>query len=256
MQDVSGAAAAEVVDAFVVVRDGFELAPLYAQVDALDNRIDGEAQLAIYQAIGRLIQDSTAWHLKNGRSAEPLAQRIGKLRSARTVLEPNLGAMLAPFSRDRLGERTSSLKALGAPDELAARLAFLGIAELVPDIALVASLSGAEPLAAARAFFGLTDAFRIGRIEDAARGIQPADYYDGLALSRANDMIGAARRRMAVAALSASPGEPEPVAAWLAAGGARVARARERLQALTEGSDLTVSRMSVASGLMADIAGS
>ncbi len=255
MQDVSGAAAHEVVDAFVLVRDGFELAPLYAAVDALDTHIDGDAQLTLYEAIGRLIQASTAWHLKNERGTETLGERIEALRRARKVLEPKIGDMLPNFTRDRLAERTGSLKALGAPDELAARLAFLGIAELVPDIASVAAASGADPIVAARAFFAITDAFRIGRIEEAARGIQPADYYDGLALSRANDMIGAARRGMAVSALQTTSDNDKPVASWLEAGGARVARARERLQALTEGSDLTVSRMSVASGLMADIAG-
>ena len=47
----------------------------------------------------------------------------------------------------------------------------------------------------------------------------------------------------------------DPVAAWLEAGGERIARTRERLQALTEGGDITVSRLSVASGLMSDLTG-
>ena len=45
----------------------------------------------------------------------------------------------------------------------------------------------------------------------------------------------------------------QPVGAWLEAGGERIARTRERLQALTEGGDITVSRLSVASGLMSDL---
>ncbi len=79
--------------------------------------------------------------------------------------------------------------------------------------------------------------------------------YDGLALSRALDMTGAARRGMAVSALTQFGTNAEPVAAWLEAGGERVTRLRERLQALTEGSELTVSRLSVAAGLMGDLTG-
>jgi len=45
----------------------------------------------------------------------------------------------------------------------------------------------------------------------------------------------------------------DPVAAWLEAGGVRVARTRERLQALTEGGELTVSRLTVAAGLLSDL---
>ncbi|WP_210212743.1 hypothetical protein, partial [Mesorhizobium sp. M7A.F.Ca.ET.027.03.2.1] len=60
---------------------------------------------------------------------------------------------------------------------------------------------------------------------------------------------------IAVAALTGHAGTADPVAAWLDAGGERVARIRERLQALTEGGDITVSRLSVASGLMSDLTG-
>ena len=59
-------------------------------------------------------------------------------------------------------------------------------------------------------------------------------------------MIGAARRGIAVSALSAFGKASQPVSAWLEAGGERIARTRERLQALTEGGDISVSRLSVA----------
>lgn len=141
----------------------------------------------------------------------------------------------------------------GAPEPLARRIAWLNIAELIPDIALLAARSGADLSDAARAFFAITGAFRIGRIADAARSIQPADYYDGLALSRAVDTINVARRDMAAAALAAHADAGDPVAAWLEAGGDRIARVRERLIPLTEGGDITVSRLSVAAGLMVDL---
>jgi glutamate dehydrogenase len=140
------------------------------------------------------------------------------------------------------------------PEKLAVRLALLDASALIPDIALVASDADAEIIDAAKAFFAVTHAFRIGRIEDAASAITPSDYYEDMALSRAADTIGAARRGIAVAALSGHGKQADPVASWLEAGGERVARTRERLQALTEGGDITVSRLSVAAGLMSDLA--
>ena len=74
-----------------------------------------------------------------------------------------------------------------------------------------------------------------------------------LPLSRAIDMIGAARRGMAVAVLAAHGSAADPVAEWIAAGGARVARTRDRLQALTEAGDISLSRLTVAAGMMADL---
>ncbi|WP_019170822.1 NAD-glutamate dehydrogenase [Pseudaminobacter salicylatoxidans] len=254
LQEATGRSAADVVRAFVVVRAGFELPALYREIDALDNRIDGQLQLDLYQAVGRLIFVTSRWYLRNEAGEGPVDRDIAALAEARRALEPQLAALLPAFNKARLAERRDIFVADGAPEALAERLALTDVAELIPDIALVAKTAKADIVAAARAFFTVSDIFRIARIEDAAHGISTSDYYDELALSRATETIDAARRGIASAALTRFGASDDPVAAWLEAGGSRVARIRERLQGLTEGSgDVTVSRLSVASGLMGDL---
>ncbi len=123
----------------------------------------------------------------------------------------------------------------------------------MPDIALIAHLAGADLVATAKAYFGVSETFRIGRIEEAARSIPVTDYYDGLALSRANDTITQAARGITITALKRFAGEKDPAAAWFAADGARIEQVKSRMVALTEGGDLTVSRLAVAAGLMSDL---
>ncbi|ESZ18076.1 NAD-glutamate dehydrogenase [Mesorhizobium sp. L48C026A00] len=253
LQEATGRSAADVVRTFAVVRDGFGLPALYRQIDALDNQIDGQVQLDLYQAVSRLTYVASGWYLKNDTSTAPLGQRIAELQNARKALEPKLASLLPAFSRERIEERRHGLAKGGAPEQLAEHLALTDVAGVVPDIALTARTANADIIAAAKAFFAVSDAFRIPRVEDAARSIAPSDYYDQLALFRATDTIGAARRGIAVAALTGHAGAADPVAAWLEAGGERVGRIRERLQALTEGGDITVSRLSVASGLISDL---
>ncbi|RUZ72501.1 NAD-glutamate dehydrogenase [Mesorhizobium sp. M7A.F.Ca.US.006.01.1.1] len=255
LQEATGRTAADVVRTFAMVRDGFALPALYREIDALDNQIDGQVQLDLYQMVSRLIYVTSGWYLKNDAGTAPLDQRITELQEARKALEPKLVSLLPAFSRQRIEEKRHGLFKAGAPERLAEQLALSEVAELIPDIALTARTAGADIVAAAKAFFTVSDAFRIPRVEDAARSITPSDYYDQLALSRATDTIGAARRGIAVAALTGHAKTADPVAAWLDAGGERVARIRERLQALTEGGDITVSRLSVASGLMSDLTG-
>jgi len=255
LQEATGRSAADVVRAFVVVRAGFDLPALYREIDALDNRIDGQLQLDLYQAIGRLIFVTSRWYLRNEAGDGPVDRDIAVLAEARRTLEPQLAELLPAFNKARLTERRDTFVADGAPESLAERLALADVAELIPDIALVAKAARADIATAARAFFAVSDAFRIARIEDAARAIVPSDYYDELALSRATETIDAARRGIAAAALTGFGGAEDPVAAWLEAGGTRVGRIRERLQGLTEGGDITVSRLSVASGLMSDLTG-
>ncbi|MBZ9991001.1 NAD-glutamate dehydrogenase [Mesorhizobium sp. BH1-1-5] len=255
LQESTGRTAADVVRTFAMVRDGFALPALYKEIDALDNQIDGQIQLDLYQAISRLIFVTSGWYLKNEAGSAPLGQRIAELQEARKALEPKLTSLLPAFSRERIEERRHGLFKGGAPEKLAEQLALAEVAELIPDVALTARTANADIVSAAKAFFAVSDAFRIPRVEEAARSIMPPDYYDQLALSRATDTIGVARRGIAVAALTAHGTAADPVAAWLEAGGERVARIRERLQALTDGGDITVSRLSVASGLMSDLTG-
>jgi len=253
LQDATGRSVREVVRAFAVVRDGFALPALYREIDALDNKIDGQVQLDLYAAVGRLILAASAWDLKNGTGDKPLGEQIAGLVEARKVLEPKLAGLLPQYTREKIEERRHGFAKAGAPEKLAQHLAMLDAVQLIPDIVLVAQTAKTELPEAAKAFFAVSDAFRIARIEEAARGITGSDYYDGLALARALDVIAAARRGMAVQALAGYRKAPEPVAAWLDAGGERLGKVRERLMALTEGGDITVSRLTVAAGLMSDL---
>ncbi|MGS1094444.1 NAD-glutamate dehydrogenase [Aquamicrobium terrae] len=253
LMETTGRSPADVMLTFALIREGFELPALYGEIDALDNRIDGELQLGLYQTVSRLIYVNCGWYLKNETGTGDLVQRIAALKQARAVLEPKLRELLPAISRERVEATHSDLVAQGVPEHLAGRLALAEFADLVPDIVLTARMAGADIVAGARAFFAVSEAFRIARIEDAAHAISPSDYYDQLALSRATDTIDAARRGIAVAALTGYAGADDPVAAWLDAGGEHIAAIRERLQALTEGGDISVSRLSVAAGLMSDL---
>jgi len=255
LKDLTGETDEAAGRAFLLVREGYDLNRLYAEIDALDNKIDGGAQLKLYAIAAHLLEQVTSWLLKSGDGITDLSARIRRLKEARAALEPELPKIMPAFMRASLEERTQSLKEKGAPDKLAGELAMLGVSGLVPDIVHVAAAAKADLAAAARAFFVVSDVFRIGRIEEAAEALGTTDYYDGMALERATDALGKARRGICVAALTAHAKEADPVRAWIAAGGERIQRTRERLQALTEGGDVTVSKLSVASGLMTDLAG-
>jgi len=253
LQDMTGRPAHEIVAAYAVIRDGFDLQSIFSTIDALDNKLDGQVQLGLYERVARLILTATAWQLKNGAGQGSIGERIRHLIEARSKLEPVLSSLLPHFLAEGIRAATAQYKTEGVPDALAERLSFLEISALLPDIVLAADKANADLPKAASAFFAISEAFRLSRIESAAASLSPTDYYDGLALARAMDMIDAARRGITIAALSASGGGDDAAIRWIEGGGQRVAHVRERLQSLTESGDLTVSRLSVAAGLMADL---
>jgi len=236
------------------VRDGFEIDAVYDAIDALDNRVPGDVQNQFYHLVGEMLQATTAWVLRNDTTRANLTELVGTIVKARAELEPRFEGLMPEFLRNTVRADKAAFVEKGAPEKLAQRLANLQLAGIMPDIALIAHLANADLVATAKAYFGVSEAFRIGRIEDAARSIPVTDYYDGLALSRASETITQAARGITIAALKRFAKEKDPAAAWLDADGVRIEQVRNRMVALTEGGDLTVSRLAVAAGLMSDLA--
>ncbi|MBZ9656582.1 NAD-glutamate dehydrogenase [Phyllobacterium lublinensis] len=253
LADLTGQSGPDIVRAYVIVRDGFELDGLFAGIDALDNAIPGDTQNGFYAKVAQMLNWTTAWVLRNGTSAVGLGAAIEEIRQARSALQPRLEKLLPISMTGLIREDTASNAALGASPALAAQLARLEIAPIIPDIAAVAQQANIDIASAGKAYFDISEAFRIGRIEDAARGVSVADYYDGLALARATDLIGQARRGIAVAALSKYGKQNDPAKDWLQSRGARVDEVRQRMANIVETGDLTVSRLAVAAGLLSDL---
>lgn len=144
----------------------------------------------------------------------------------------------------------------GLSDTNARRLAQLPIAALTPDILYVADRTGNDVSTAARAFFAVTSIFKIGRLEHLAERLDTEDYFDSLAQMRALDTIHYARNAITAAALSGNKKDPEDaVVDWVEANKTRISRVQERISDLTGQSELTVSRLTVAAGLLTDLVG-
>ena len=138
LQAHTGRSAAEIARAYRIAREAFALPPLWAEIEALDNKVDGRVQLDLYQMVSRLIYVTSGWYLKNDAGTAPLGQRIAELQEARKALEPKLVSLLPAFSRERIEEKRHGLFKAGAPEKLAEQLALSEVAELIPDIALTA----------------------------------------------------------------------------------------------------------------------
>lgn len=255
LSDLTAQEPSEVLRSYVAVADGFETELLYQAINALDNKIPGKVQNEFYALVGDMLFSTTAWVLRNNRFDASLGEMVKAVKRTRMALEPKLEELMPDFIADLITADMAKYSAKGAGPELARKLARLQSAKLMADIALIAFLGKAEMMTAATAYFKIIDAFRIANIEKAATQVPVNDYYDGLALSRATDTITQATRAVTIEALAKFKGEADPAQSWLTRDADRIDGVRQRMIALTEGGDLTVSRLAVAAGFMADLAG-
>ncbi|MFZ2102819.1 MAG: NAD-glutamate dehydrogenase, partial [Oricola sp.] len=255
-EDATGMLPYGIVRAHVAVRDGFGFRPLYAAVDALDNRISGTRQLDIYDDIGNSLRQATAHFIKNGESHAPLTESVKALREAAGELEAKLLNLVPPYLADWVKERRDAFKADGLAEAVAKKIALLPILAMAPDIMSVSKASNRSVLEAGEAMFAVTEMFRIGRLERLAYDLSTDDYFDGLAQNRALDTIYSARLAITNAALAAAGKDKsarDAVAGWLEHNKLRITRVQDRIGDLTKSGGLSVSRLTVAAGLLADL---
>ena len=252
--DATGALPSRCVAAYVVAADGLDVDALYARIDALDGRLAGATQLALYAAIRRFLQETTGWLVRALPEAVELTHAVEAMRSACEALQPKLLDLSSDRAREEYEARREALLATGVPDDAAAEIALLPLLALVPDLATVSRETGAGQDAVLAAYFGITRLFRIGRLESALRQLRPGDYYEMLALERAGAQMSAARRAMTVQALSRPRGD-DPVAAWAAERGETLTRVVDQVGRLTGSGETSVARLTLAVGLLFDLAG-
>ncbi len=254
--DQTGADAARIAAAFAAVRDSYEMPELNDEVNALDNKVKGEAQLSLYAAIEDLLLDRLVWFLRNVDLSRGLAEIVTHYHDGIAGVAGVLGHALPEAALRDVSEQADALRKAGVPDALALRFASLPLLKAAPDIVLVAERAK-RPLADVTAtYFAAQAFFRIDKIEQAARGVAVGDYFDRLALDRALDTIGEAIRRLTAAMLEQGSGAgtgADAVAAWVEAHREEVDRVRGSIDQIA-GSGLTLSKLSVAASLLGDLA--
>ncbi|MGV2102008.1 NAD-glutamate dehydrogenase [Rhizobium sp. 21-4511-3d] len=250
MVDATAASAAEVVRAAIIARDGFDLTRLWSETDALDGKISGQMQNRIYEEIGHSFTVLTRLMLKTGMAKGDIAETVSRLQAALKKLKPSFAAQ-APAEFEA---RQTEFQEAGLPEKLAADIAGLPGFALVPEIMQIAERTGEALARAAESYFAVSQTFRIGRLLAAGNRIVTSDHYENLALARSIDQIASARRDIVISALSEHGKEKLPVQAWHAVDRIRINRITEELSSLGDSGEPNLARITVAAGLLTDLA--
>ncbi|WJR68926.1 NAD-glutamate dehydrogenase [Neorhizobium sp. CSC1952] len=250
MSDMTGATAANVVKAAFLARDGFDLPKLWAEIDALDGRISGQIQNDLYARTTAIFAEATRLILQTQVGTGDMDGAMSRLRAAIKGLRSSISGAGAV----EMAARAAELEVQGVPASLAREITLLSTLVLVPEIMLIADRTGETMARAAESYFAVTETFRVNRLIGAGERIGTSDHYESLALSRSLQQIASARRDIVIAALTSHPKEKKPVEAWHGSDRIRVNRIGTELVTLSESGDLTLPKITVAAGLLGDLA--
>ncbi|MGI5215014.1 NAD-glutamate dehydrogenase [Plantactinospora sp. CA-290183] len=157
----TGASPADVIRAYVVVREVFGLRELWAEVEALDNRVPTEVQTSIYLDTRRLLDRAVRWLVTNRRSPIDVPAETARLRDGVARLLPELGNLFFGGERRALEAHVEASVERGLPRELAERATRLMYSFGLLDVVETATETGRDVGEVASIYFVLSDRFRV-----------------------------------------------------------------------------------------------
>jgi len=244
----------QIVAAYAAARDVYGTPELNLLVDGLDGQVPGRTQLTLYAEVQALLRREALWFLRNTGFEGGLAPLVERYAAGIADVKLLLGSLVGPWLERNVTERAERFEAAGVSRNLAHRFAELPVLSLATDVVLVAEKTGVTVPEAATAFFGVLEIFGLGRVIEEGNAIVLADRFDRMALDRALANLTRAQRDLTTDVLSASEGDiAGRLETWRTSRAEAITRAADAVRSLTEG-DMTVSRLSVAAGLLSDLA--
>ncbi|MEQ4715422.1 NAD-glutamate dehydrogenase [Nonomuraea sp. B19D2] len=245
----TGASTPDIVRAYLVAREVFDLASFYRAVESQDNKIGTEVQIAMLLEARKLAERGTRWLLVNRRPPLDLSGSVNFFVKGVNGLLSHIPKLLTGPDLAAYEERRDSFVARGVPQELAERVAAMVPAYSMLDLIEVASVTGRPVNEVAEVYFDLADRLQLARLRERIIALPRDNRWNSMARSALRDDLYAAHASLTRDVLAHStPGlsPEERLARWSEANSAAVSRARQTLSEIWESDHFDLATLSVA----------
>ncbi len=238
----TGASPAQIVRAFLLVREVFDLNDTWIAIEALDNRVPDDVQARMLIELGRRTSRATAWFLRSRRLGEPMGQVIERFRPAVLALRGFVaGAPAEAAWRKAIEPQRQELLAQQVPDAVAMEVASAGTLLAALDLAEVADAARQPLPTVAASYFALGETLGLARLRTQVAALPAEGYWQMLAKTAVSEDLAGLQRELTADVLGAG-GLP----AWQQAQAQPLERARRMLAEFAEHKQPDLAMLSVA----------
>jgi glutamate dehydrogenase len=245
----TGAGPAEVLRAYFVVREVFDLPGFWARVEGLDGTVPTVAQTALNLEARRLLDRATRWLLQSRGGTLDIGSEIDRFRGDAARISPQVPDMLVGVEHDRLLTRAGEMQAIGAPADLAVEAAGLLDVFGVLDCVDVAAATGEDAVQVARLYFALSERYEVDLMLNRITMLPRGDRWSALARAALRSDLYGALVGMTRRIIETVPEQADPVAriqVWESRQAEGLARTRATLDEITNQDKFDLATLSVA----------
>jgi glutamate dehydrogenase len=248
----TGAAPADIARAYTTACEVFDMRSLWAEIEALDNRVDAQTQTRMLLDWRRLVERATRWFLRSRRPPLDISATVSYFSEGTSELTRRLSEFLLDGDREAMDRATEQLVEANVPPEVARRVAILGamFSELdIVDIATATDEALEDLEEVAGAYFTLGDRLRLHWLRGHFEALPRENRWQALARAALrDDLYGQQAELTAEILRNTAPELPahERIDAWVDANRAHVERALQVLTDISASGNFVLATLSVA----------
>ncbi|MGG6461370.1 NAD-glutamate dehydrogenase [Solilutibacter silvestris] len=215
MQEDSGRSIGDIAKAYTITRETLDARDLWAQIDALDGKVDDSVQVDALMVIWELQRSFTRWLLSRPGAIPNIQDAVDRYHDGFRDIRAGEG-ILHPSQRPAYEETRKMWRAKGVPAALADQLSALPYLEPCPNIIELARARKLKVIDVAKVYFRLGDALREPWLREQIEALKVDGRWHAVARGVLRDELATQMRKLTEQVLPMAGKDAEAkVAAWL-----------------------------------------
>lgn len=179
----TGKSAAHISRAYIISREIFQLRDMWAEIEALDNKVPTDTQTAMLRDIHHLLDWVVLWFLRNGKTGLDMSAHIEEFKTGIAELSSGINKALPSHYVTDAKKRAQRYIEKGVPEALALKIA--GLVNLYSglDVVRLAARRKCQVLEGARIYFAVGTRFKLGRLRAATDLMGTDSHWQQLAIA-------------------------------------------------------------------------
>ncbi|MEP6938341.1 MAG: NAD-glutamate dehydrogenase domain-containing protein, partial [Rudaea sp.] len=216
MGEDTGKTPAQVARAFNIAREVLDARATWTQIEALDGKINGNAQIDALLVVWQCLRGLTRWLLNHSGESLEIASAVAKYHPGMQELRTHLVDVITPSERARYDKELQRWREAGFPDELGNDLAGLPTPGSGLDVILVAADHNLGIADAAKVYFELGEALNLNWLMEKVESLSVESRWHAIARGSLRDELYAQHRALTAQILESKLADnADRVSAWL-----------------------------------------
>ncbi len=238
----------DVARAYALVVEVFDLQSLWADIEALDNKVDTEIQGQMIDATQMLMRRATLWCLRHLQPSFDIGKQIKELAPSMRDLEGQLEKLLSDMGRKSFQEKAAYFSGMNVPEKLARRVASLAPLRSSLDVVQVGKLANRPIVEVGEVYYAVGANLNLDWLRFAAEGIETESHWDRLAVTAIIDDLYGQQRALtnSVFAYAGSHKGLKALDHWHEQHESPIKRSRQLIEEFRSGGTVDIAKLAFA----------